>query len=374
MSEDPSARPHVRFVHDGEGRRIAWAEHGEGPTLVCPAWWVSHVEREWEEPPFRRFFAALGERFRVVRYDRVGVGLSDRAIGSPDLERELATLERVVDATGAERVHLLGVSMGGPVAVAYAARHPARVARLAFVGSFLRGADLATPEVAAAMVALVRAHWGLGSRALSDVFLPDAPRETLDRYLAKQRTACDGTAAARLLELAYTLDASAEALAVRAPALVVHRRGDRAIRAEAGRRLAAAIEGASMLTLEGAIHPPWEGPADVLDAVLAFLTRGELRGSSPAGCVLDEAACELDVDGTRVPLTKLELGLLAYLRARPGRVVSRAELLRAVWGQEHGGSNVVDAVVRGVRKKLGNYAASVETVVGHGYRFERFRR
>jgi DNA-binding response OmpR family regulator len=79
------------------------------------------------------------------------------------------------------------------------------------------------------------------------------------------------------------------------------------------------------------------------------------------------------VDGQRVDLTALEFGTLARLVEQTSQVVSRDELLDTVWKQPYSGSNVVDAVVRSLRRKLGRFAPSVETVVGHGYRFERFR-
>jgi hypothetical protein len=46
--------------------------------LVCPAWWVSHLERDWNQPAFHDFFATLEQHRTVVRYDRPGVGLSNR--------------------------------------------------------------------------------------------------------------------------------------------------------------------------------------------------------------------------------------------------------------------------------------------------------
>jgi DNA-binding response OmpR family regulator len=92
---------------------------------------------------------------------------------------------------------------------------------------------------------------------------------------------------------------------------------------------------------------------------------------SPA-CVLDQAARALSVDGRRVHLTRLEYGVMSYLLAREDRVVSRDDLLRDVWGQSFGGSNVVDAVMKSLRKKLGQYGSSIATVTGHGYRFSGF--
>jgi hypothetical protein len=73
-----------------------------------------------------------------------------------------------------------------------------------------------------------------------------------------------------------------------------------------------------------------------------------------------------------VPLTKLEFGVMKYLDAHTGRVVTRDELLQNVWEQSFGGSNVVDAVVKSLRKKLGPLGSALETVIGHGYRFTGF--
>jgi len=101
--------------------------------------------------------------------------------------------------------------------------------------------------------------------------------------------------------------------------------------------------------------------------VLGWLAR--LVDAQFEGGPFDEKARALLLDGRRVPLTKLEFGVIRYLRERKDRVVSRDELLHDVWGQSFGGSNVVDAVVKSLRKKLGARAEIIETVTGHGYRF-----
>ncbi len=370
--------PTIRFFRARDGKRIAWSLDGpdDAPLLVCPAWWVSHVEKDWEDPRFRTFFAKLAREFRVVRYDRAGVGLSDRLETHPQagLDGELALLEQVVDEADAVRASLLGISCGGPVAVAYAAKHPERIERLVLYGSYVDGADVSDPEVRKAMIALVRAHWGLGSRALADVFFPEIERDRLDRYTARQRESSDAETAACLLDLTYRLDVRSIARRVRAPTAVVHRRRDRAIPLAAGRELAASIPGATFVSLDGKSHPPWEGASDVPDTILGFL-RGEPGAAAGAasGCRLDERTRELVVDGERRKLTPLEFGVLAHLTARRDEVVTRDELLEHVWAQPYRGSNVVDAVVRSLRKKLAPYAASVATATGHGYRFVGFR-
>src|SRR5262249_15471826 len=104
-----------------------------------------------------------------------------------------------------------------------------------------------------------------------------------------------------------------------------------------------------------------------VDGWLAGLVAAEI--GIDAAAILDREAHEAVVNGQRVPLTRLELAVFEYLQNRANRVVSRASLLEDVWGYSYtGGSNVVDAVIRTLRKKLGDYASAIETVSGVGYR------
>jgi hypothetical protein len=108
------------------------------------------------------------------------------------------------------------------------------------------------------------------------------------------------------------------------------------------------------------------GPGSV-DGWLAGLIASEL-GLHTAG-LLDESARELVVHGERVGLTRLEFEVMRYLAHRPGQAVSRMDLLVDVWGTDYdGGSNVVDAIVTSLRRKLGSHAGALETVRGIGYR------
>ncbi|MFQ5350750.1 MAG: winged helix-turn-helix domain-containing protein, partial [Thermoanaerobaculia bacterium] len=108
------------------------------------------------------------------------------------------------------------------------------------------------------------------------------------------------------------------------------------------------------------------GPSSV-DGWLAGLVAAEL--GIEEGSIVDLEAHELVIDGQRIPLTPLEFGVVSLLSHNEGVAVSRIELLEKVWGYEYtGGSNVVDAVVRTLRKKLGDKAGLVETVRGVGYR------
>ncbi len=365
-----AALPVIRFVACRSGERVATARHGAGPLLVCPAWWVGHLELDWQEPLFRRFFTRLGEVATVLRYDRPGVGMSGPSGRPRSLEEEVAILEDVIASQNVDRVSLLGLSCGGPPAIAFASRHPDRTDHLVLAGTYARGSAIAPPKLRDALLDLVRAHWGAGSRALADVFLPDADAELREAFSQLQRTATDAATAADVLTLTYAMDVTDLLPSVRAKTTVLHRRHDRAIAYASGHALALGLPNARLVTLEGRDHLLWvqEGAGDLVAAILS----NEEQLPEP-GCRLDREGRCVWLDGQRVDLTSLEYGTLALLIDRTGRVVSRDELLETVWKQAHSGSNVVDAVVRSIRKKLGRFAASLETVVGHGYRFEGFR-
>ena len=111
------------------------------------------------------------------------------------------------------------------------------------------------------------------------------------------------------------------------------------------------------------------GPSSV-DGWLAELIAEELGLENDV--VINAEAGELRLEDRRISLTRLELGVVDQLHRHEGRVVTRRALLQEVWGSDYaGGSNIVDSVVRSLRKKLGDQASSIETVRGYGYRFRR---
>jgi pimeloyl-ACP methyl ester carboxylesterase/DNA-binding CsgD family transcriptional regulator len=257
------AKSEIRFLPVG-ARRVAYEVRGDGPPLVAPAWWVSHLELDWESAGFRRFWEGLAEGYSLVRYDRLGVGMSDRTVRDSDLtlDREVATLRALLDELELERVSLMGGSCGSCTAIAFAAAFPERVERLVLYGSYPDGAAITAQGVADAIIAAVRAHWGLGSRLLSDMFLGAADPAEHERFARLQREAATAEAAAALLGLVYRLDVRAHLPLVRRPTLVVHRRNDRAVPYRLGREVAAAIPGATFMSLPGNAHFPWHGDAD----------------------------------------------------------------------------------------------------------------
>jgi pimeloyl-ACP methyl ester carboxylesterase len=253
----------IRFLPLG-ARRVAYEIRGDGPPLVAPAWWVSHLELDWQSAGFRRFWEGVAEGHSFIRYDRLGVGMSDRTLRDTDLtiDEEVATLRALLDELELERVTLVGGSCGSCTAIAFAAAYPERVERLVLYGSYSNGAEITPPGVADAILGAVGAHWGLGSRLLSDMFLDGAEPAEHERFAQIQREAATAETAAAILGLVYRLDIRAYLPLVRSPAVVVHRRDDRAVPFRLGRGVAAAIPGATFIPLQGSAHFPWHGDVD----------------------------------------------------------------------------------------------------------------
>lgn len=105
-----------------------------------------------------------------------------------------------------------------------------------------------------------------------------------------------------------------------------------------------------------------------MDGWLSRLAGDELGVDE--GDLLDVRGRRLKVEGRRLDLTRLEFQVLQFLTQRQGHAVSREVLRRQVWGHRgDGASNVVDVVIRSLRRKLGSRASTIETVSGVGYRF-----
>jgi two-component system OmpR family response regulator len=110
-------------------------------------------------------------------------------------------------------------------------------------------------------------------------------------------------------------------------------------------------------------------------AVLRRLRPGAASGAGSAGVLrfadieLDEDACQVRRAGTLVPLSPTEFKLLRYLMRNPGRVLSRAQILDAVWSYDFdGGSNVVDTYIGYLRRRLAPHGPPViGTARGFGY-------
>ena len=163
-----SELPEVHYVRAGEVD-IAYQVVGAGPVdLVIVPPIVSHLEIEWELGSYAGFLDRLSSFCRLVRFDKRGMGLSDRIEGAPTLEERMDDLRAVLDDLGLRRAHLLGISEGGALALLFAATHPERVESVSTFCGFAR--LTAAPDFPEAhpveffreFIAQVEKDWGHG--------------------------------------------------------------------------------------------------------------------------------------------------------------------------------------------------------------------
>lgn len=192
----------------------------------------------------------MSGRHQLIRYDERGCGLSDRDVPDHTFEAWISDLETVVDAAGLDRFPLLGISQGGPVAIAYAARHPERVSHVVICGSSAQGrraratseSDLRLHQL---QVDLATNGWGIDDPAFRQVFtaqfMPEGTRELWDAFNELQRQTTSPENAARVLDVTGGIDVVGLAPLVQAPTLVLHARDDHRPPFEQGRLLASLI-------------------------------------------------------------------------------------------------------------------------------------
>lgn len=280
-------RPQAPAVHDiamqvrfavAEHGPVAYATIGQGSeALVVMPGFVSHIEIAWEHPGLRQVLCQLAERFTVVVFDRRGVGLSERLGGVSTVESAAADVLTILDAAHIGRAWLFGSSEGGPAAVRLAALHPSRVSGLMLFGAMARGSrdtDYPWALQHAAYDTWMRALVaGWGGPADIETFAPALQNDPWTRaWWARMLRHAASPASLRAV-LTGLRDADVRALLPRVgcPTMVMHRRGDRAVRFQAGEYLAARIRDARFVPMEGGCHWWWvEDPAAVASAIVDF--------------------------------------------------------------------------------------------------------
>jgi pimeloyl-ACP methyl ester carboxylesterase len=271
----------IRFCTTTDGLRLAYSITGKGPALVVPPAWVSHQELAWQQPEYRRFWERLASYHTLVSYDRPGTGLSDWHRADFSLDSDIQDLGMVIDHLKLKRLALMSYSCGGPVAIAYAAKHPRRVSHLILYGTCACGPEIATEEVKSSLVSLVRSHWGIFSKTLADMWAADADATTTELLAQFQRRCTTPETSAKLLDFTYKTDVTSILPRLRVPTLVLHRQQERSTPFRLGRELASLIPNARFVPLEGRDHLPWLGDSEsVLSPIFEFLGDAVSAGQS----------------------------------------------------------------------------------------------
>jgi class 3 adenylate cyclase/pimeloyl-ACP methyl ester carboxylesterase len=283
MSTSAGRRSHpgVDYVRRGN-LAIAHQVVGEGPPdVVFIPEWFNNLDAQWEDPLLARVPERLASFARVIMLNQRGMGLSDPIpIDAPmSAEDWIDDVRLVMDAVGAERVSLIGTGTAGTVATLLAATQPDRVAQLVLVNSTARtAADEgypfgSTPELRASMRDLMLDAWGRA--AILPMLAPELAGDERFRewYGRFERLAASPGMALAAQRMIFDLDVRNVLGAVQCPTLVIHHRGDPLITVEHGRYLAAHVEGARYVELEGNGHAYWSGDGEpMLAEIQSFVT------------------------------------------------------------------------------------------------------
>ncbi|KQV41495.1 alpha/beta fold hydrolase [Rhizobium sp. Root1204] len=253
----------IGFCTSADGTRIAVASCGKGQVILRAAHWLSHVDYDVQSPVWRPWLHALSAGNRFVRYDPRGCGLSDRHIADLSVDAWHADLDAVAQSIEEPRFVLLGLSQGGALAIAFAARHPERVSHLVLLNAYGQGARVrAQTDVerleAETLVNFIRVGWGRDNPAFAqfftNLFIPDGTPEQHRWWGDLERLTATGDVAAQLLWNMQGIDVLELATSLHVSTLIAHCRGDMRVPFDQGRKLAAAIPGARFVPLESKNH------------------------------------------------------------------------------------------------------------------------
>ncbi|HXM54416.1 MAG TPA: alpha/beta fold hydrolase [Candidatus Dormibacteraeota bacterium] len=266
------------------GGRIAYAVTGSGPPLLLDLTRIHHLEAYWRYPPYRRFVQRLARHFTVVRWDRPGFGLSDREPADLSPGGDLAQVECMASFLGGGPVAILAGGGAAPTMVAFAARHPASVSRLALFGTAAQGPELAIALAPTTVRALRAAPAPAIHGVLAAAATAGCEPEVGSWMTGALEASADVRTLARLAVAVGRIDVRAAARSVRAPTLVLHRRDDVVVPLQRGRELADRIPGAEFVALPGASHPLYVGETGpAFDALLPFLGGADGEAAPAAG-------------------------------------------------------------------------------------------
>jgi len=270
----------VKTVLVGPAPRIALSVAGAGPLVVCLHGIGGH-RQHWDDQ-----LRAFSEHFTAAAWDARGYGDSDDYDGPLAFADFSADLARVLDGFGAERAHLVGLSLGGRIARDFALRHPRRVATLVLANT-TAGFDTLTPAQVEAFIRSRRVplESGRTPRELApelaqNLMSPAAVPGAHARLIASM-AALRTDSYLKTIEASTREDRGARIEAITAPTLVVTSDEDRLYPAALAEDMARRIPGARLAVVRGAGHlSNLEQPEAFNAAVLPFLLEHRDRASA----------------------------------------------------------------------------------------------
>ena len=272
-----------RLYRIGPAPRVAVECTGAGPLLVC-LHGIGANRHMWDHQ-----LPSLGRHFTVAAWDARGYLDSEDYPGALRFEDFAADLERVLDAFGAERAHLMGSSMGGRIAIDFYARQPRRVASLILADTSAGSPVQANPAKIEEFLSLRRKPLLEGKTpadiapAIARTLIgPSCPPAVLEEAIA-MLAALRSESYLKTLETVTRFTSFPQFETIEAPTLVLVGEHDRIATPDYARQMAERIPGAAFRVLAAVGHlSNMEDPASFNDAVLDFLLPLAARASVPA--------------------------------------------------------------------------------------------
>lgn len=271
-----------------EGHHIGYQVWGEGPldVLEFNNGLMISIDETSEEPNWLRYEESLASFSRLIRFDALGLGLSDPlpTAMTPSIEAWAADAVAVLDDVGVEQADILASSGGSLPAVWLAAHHPQRVRSLVLINGTARVIRADDYPIGIPDDILATIPFNIENRRTTGdipidiaTYVPSLAhrvgfREWWGR--AARRGASPATAIAWNV-MTFSADLREHLASVSCPTLVISRADALAGLVEHGRYLSEAIPEARFVTFPGADMLPWSGEFDgIVDEIEEFLTGG----------------------------------------------------------------------------------------------------
>jgi class 3 adenylate cyclase len=269
--------PPIQYARTDDGVSIAYWAIGDGTPFVHMPWFrMSHVQLEWQIPEIKRWYEALAGRMRLVRYDGRGIGLSQRSVSDYSLDALVCDVEAVVDRLELPQFALFGLVHTGPVAIAYAARHPERVSKLVLWCTYARSSDYSQSSEIQATRDVMDKNWEMYTNTLAHVRLGWSEGEPARRFAAVMQQSVSPEALHASITAFKDLDVTELLPRVHCPVLLLHRRQLSWLPVDTAKDLASRLPDARLTLIEGESGAPYLGDADgVLNSITEFLGVGE---------------------------------------------------------------------------------------------------
>lgn len=273
-------KPSTRYAKSGR-INIAYQVVGSGNVdLIYIPGWISNIDLMWNCPELVSFLRTLGEKYRVVLFDKRGTGLSDRIAELSTLEERMDDIRAVMDDISSEKAILFGHSEGGSVSALFAATYPNRTIALITFGVFAKrrySPDYPwapTDEERQEVYDMIENNWGSRGMNLETLAPSKADDEEFMTWLANYfRSGASPSAALVLTKMNTQVDIIDILHTIHVPTLMMQRVNDVDVKIEEGRFIAERIDGAIFKEFDGDDHLFWVGNTDeVLYEMQSFIS------------------------------------------------------------------------------------------------------